>query len=221
LGTRQKITPYGYTVLLIGNTLQILPADTALNPSNENLDLPANPNTDIYWSSVLNVYGTVKPGISQIWLQNPSMDTDIVGTIVPDPVDDRLLIYNIDPDTLPQNTLDPVDGVINPQITGPNAGLPGPINGRRYLIVENIGSDGDTTVAWGDLVANANDIIEYSTSLGKWFVSFDSQSTPANTVATLEYVTNLATSVQYRYADYAWMKSYEGFYDQGDYTIVI
>jgi hypothetical protein len=98
--------------------------------------LPANPNTDIYWSSVLNVYGTIKPGISQIWLQNPYMDTDIVGTIVPDPVDDRLLIYNIDPDTLPQNTLNPVDGVINPQVTGPNAGLPGPVNGRRYLIVE-------------------------------------------------------------------------------------
>lgn len=221
LGTRQKITPYGYKVLLIGNTLQILPADTALYPNNENLELPPNPNTDIYWSSVLNVYGTVKPGISQIWLQNPYMDTDIVGTIVPDPIDDRLLIYDIDPDTLPQNTLDPVDGVINPQLTGPNAGLPGPINGRRYLIVENIGSDGDTTVSWGDLVANANDIIEYSASLGKWFVAFDSQATPANTVATLEYATNLATNVQYRYADYTWMKSYEGFYDQGDYSIVI
>ncbi len=221
LGTRQKITPYGYKVLLIGNTLQILPADTALYPNNENLELPPNPNTDIYWSSVLNVYGTVKPGISQIWLQNPYMDTDIVGTIVPDPIDDRLLIYNIDPDTLPQNTLDPVDGVINPQLTGPNAGLPGPINGRRYLIVENIGSVGDTTVSWGDLVANANDIIEYSASLGKWVVSFDSQSTPANTVATLEYVTNLATNVQYRYANSSWMKSYEGWYDQGDYSIVI
>ena len=218
LGTRQKITPYGYKILLIGNTLQILPQAMAFYPSNVDLNLPPNPDTDIYWSSVLNVYGTVKPGISQIWLQNPYMNTDIVGTIVPNPNDDRLLIYNIDPDTLPQNTLAPVDGVINPLTTGPNAGLPGPVNGRRYLIVENIGSPGDTTVAWGNLVAFANDIIEYNAGTGEWFVSFDST---AATPATLEYVTNLTTNVQYRFVDDNWMKSFEGWYDQGDYSIVI
>lgn len=218
LGTRQKITPYGYKVLLIGNTLQILPQAIAFYPSNANLDLPPNPDTDIYWTSVLNVYGTMKPGISQIWLQNPYMDHEIVGTIVLNPNDDRLLIYNIDPDTLPQNTLDPVDGVINPLITGPNAGLPGPVNGRRYLIVENIGSAGDSTVAWGDVVAHANDIIEYNSSTGQWFVSFDST---AATPTTLEYVTNLTTNVQYRFVDDTWMKSFEGWYDQGDYSIVI
>ncbi len=218
LGTRQKITPYGYKILLIGNTLQILPQAIAFYPGNNNLDLPPNPNTDIYWSSVLNVYGTVKPGISQIWLQNPYLNTDIVGTIVPNPNDDRLLIYNIDPDTLPQNTLDPVDGVINPQLTGPNAGLPGPINGRRYLLTDNIGSPGESTVAWGNIVAFANDIIQYNASAGEWFVSFDSTTA---TQMTLEYVTNLTTNVQYRFVDDTWMKSYEGWYDQGDYSIVI
>ena len=146
------------------------------------------------------------------------MNTDIVGTIVPNPNDDRLLIYNIDPDTLPQNTLSPVDGVINPQMTVPNAGLPGPINGRRYLLVDNIGAPGDTTVAWGDLIAFANDIVEYNASTGKWFISFDSTT---STYTTLEYVTNLTTNVQYRFVDDTWMKSYEGWYDQGDYSIVI
>ena len=218
LGTRQKITPYGYKILLIGNTLQILPQAIAFDPSNVNLNLPPNPDTDIYWSSVLNVYGTVKPGISQIWLQNPYMNTDIVGTIVPNPNDDRLLIYNIDPDTLPQNTLDPVDGVINPQMTGPNAGLPGPINGRRYLLVDNIGAPGESTVSWGNIVAFANDIIEYNAGTGEWFVSFDSTTATHN---TLEYVTNISTNVQYRFVDDTWMKSYEGYYDQGDYSIVI
>lgn len=218
LGTRQKITPYGYKILLIGNTLQILPQAIAFDPSNVNLNLPPNPDTDIYWSSVLNVYGTVKPGISQIWLQNPYMNTDIVGTIVPNPNDDRLLIYNIDPDTLPQNTLDPVDGVINPQMTGPNAGLPGPVNGRRYLLVDNIGAPGESTVAWGNVVAFANDIIEYNAGTGEWFVSFDSTTA---THTTLEYVTNISTNVQYRFVDDTWMKSYEGWYDQGDYSIVI
>jgi hypothetical protein len=214
LGTRQKITPYGYKLLLLGNTLQLLPADEAFYPDNEDLNLPPSPNTSLYWSSLLNVYGTLRPGISQIWLQNPYMDTEIVGTIVPDPVDDRLLIYTIDSDTLPQNTLDPVDGVINPLLTGPNAGLPGPVNGRRYLIVENIGSPGNTTTAWGSLIANANDIIEYSS--GQWSVVFNSSTDTA-----IQYVTNLSTNVQYRYTDGIWMKSWEGWYGQGDYSIVI
>ena len=218
LGTRQKITPYGYKLLLIGNSLQLLPANQDFYPSNIDLDLPPNPNTSLYWSSLLNVYGTIRPGISQIWLQNPYMDTEIIGTIVPDPVDDRLLIYNIDTDTLPQNTLNPVDSVINPLLTGPNSGLPGAINGRRYLIVENIGHANNTTVAWGNLIASANDIIQYSSSTNLWTVSFDSSA-----ATTVQYVTNLTTNVQYRYNvdDTVWMKSFEGWYDQGLYSIVI
>ena len=218
LGTRQKITPYGYKLLLIGNHLQLLPANQDFYPPNADLDDPPPPNTSLYWSSLLNVYGAVRPGISQIWLQNPYMDTDIVGTIVPDPIDDRLLIYNIDPDTLPQNTLDPVDSVINPLNVGPNAGLPGPINGRRYLIVEDVGSPGSPTIAWGDLVANANDIIQFDADSMSWFVAFNSQE-----ATTVEFVTNLTTSIQYRYipSQGLWTKSYEGWYDQGDYSIVI
>jgi hypothetical protein len=218
LGTRQKITPYGYKVLLLNNQLQLLPADEPFFPSNETLVVPDNPNTNLYWTALLNVYGAIKPGISQIWLQNPYMDDDIVGTIVPDPNDDRFLIYNIDPDTLPQNTMQPVNSIINPQLNGPNAGLPGPMPGVRYLIVEDIGSDSSTTVAWGNLVANANDIIEFDATAMQWVVTFDSQA-----ATTVEFVTNLTTSMQYRYVpvDGIWMKSYEGWYDQGDYSIVI
>lgn len=217
LGTRQKITPYGYKVLLMGNRLQLLPADNNSFVSNVDLNYPAPPDTSLYWTSLLNVYGTIRPGISQIWLQNPYMNTDIVGTIVPDPTDDRLLIYDIDPDTLPQNTLSPVNSVVNPLVAGPNAGLPGPVNGVRYLLVESVGSEGSPTIAWGDLIANANDIVEYDADSGSWYVSFDSQQS-----TTVEYVTNLTTSIQYRYTpDGVWMKSYEGWYDQGDYSIVI
>jgi hypothetical protein len=218
LGTRQKISPYGYKVLLVGNTLQLLPNASAFNPPNTDLETPVPPDTDLYWPSLLNMYGAYKPGISQVWLQNPYMDTDIVGTIVVDPTDARYLIYNIDTDTLPQNTLDPVDAVINPLLQGPNAGLPGPVNGRRYLIVEDIGSPGSSTTAWGDLVASANDIIQFNASTMTWFVSFD-----ASASTTVQYVTNLNTNIQYRYVDQEgqWMKSYEGWYGEGDYSIVI
>lgn len=143
------------------------------------------------------------------------METEIVGTIVVDPLDDRILLYNIDPDTLPQNTLNPVDAVINPLSVGPEVGLPAAAVGTRYLIVESMGGT-LPTVAWGSVVANANDIIEYDGS--EWFVSFNSDE-----ATDVEYVTNLTTSVQYRYvpAEGVWMKSYEGWYEQGDYSVVI
>jgi hypothetical protein len=215
LGTRLKVTPYGYKLLLQGNMLQLLPANEAFNPSNTDLYNVTPPETNLYWSALLNVYGTVRPGISQIWLENPYMDTDIVGTIVPNPLDDRFLIYNIDPDTLPQNTLAPINAVINPQITGPNAGLPGPVPGIRYLIVEPVASP---TVSWGTIVANANDIIQYNGDTGQWFVAFNSEAS-----TTPQFVTNLATNIQYRFVkdENVWMKSYEGWYDQGNYSIVI
>lgn len=218
LGTRQKISPYGYKVLYLNNTLQLLPNNEAFTPPNTSLSQPTPPNTDLYWTALLNAYGTIRPGISQIWLQNPYMDTDIVGTIVPDPMDDRLLIYSVDTDTLPQNTLQPVDSVINPLTVGPNAGLPGPVPNKRYLIVEDIGSENNSTVAWGTLIAKANDIIQYNVSDNEWQVSFDSSE-----ATSIEYVTNLTTNVQYRYVptEGIWMKSVEGWYGEGDYSIVI
>ena len=218
LGTRQKITPYGYKLLYIGNTLQILPANQDFYPNNIDLDNPDNPDTSVYWHSVLNVYGTVRPGISQIWLQNPYMDTEIVGYISFNPNDDRLLIFNVDTDTLPENTLDPVDAVVNPLLKRPDdPSLPPLVSGTRYIIVEDVGSDMndiDPNFAWGSVIAHANDIIQYDGS--EWFVAFDSQQ-----LTDIQYVTNLTTSIQYRYAEGMWMKSYEGWYAEGDYSIVI
>lgn len=218
LGTRQKITPYGYRLLLQGNQLQLLPADQPSYPPNNSFTPALNPNTDLYWSSLLNVYGAIKPGISQIWLQNPYMDNDIVGTIVPNPTDDRFLIYNIDPDTLPVDTLSPVNSVIDPTVSGPGSGLPLPVAGTRYLIVDSIGQEGAVTEAWGSLVAYANDIIEYDGDTEEWVVSFDSI-----TSETVQYVTNQTSGIQFRYVatEGDWVKSYDGFYDQGDYSVVI
>ena len=217
LGTRQKITPYGYKILLIGDTLQLLPANQPLRPNNEMLDIPEAPDTELYWSSLLSVYGAIKPGISQIWLQNQHMTTDIVGTINLNPTDDRILLYNIDTDTLPENTLTPVNSIINPQSKGPSHGLPAVANGQRYLLIENIGDvDNVSPSIWGNVVANANDIIQYNSSAQQWQVDFDSKNS-----TTTEYVKNLTSSVQYRFTDGVWVKSFEGWYEAGDFSIVI
>lgn len=212
LGTRTKIAPYGYGVLLLNNKLQLLPANQPPIPSNSSLLVPENPYTDLFWSSFLNSYGAIRPGISQIWLENEHLSSPIVGTIVPDPLDDRFLIYDIDTDTLPQNTLDPINGIINPQDVGPNAGLPTPTIGDRYMIINNI----QPNASWGNLTANKNDIIEFDGT--EWFVAFDSLST-----TDTQFVLNLTTSVQYRYSlnEIGWTKSYDGYYTEGNFSIVI
>ena len=106
--------------------------------------------------------------------------------------------------------------MVNPLTKGPGAGLPAANLGQRYLIVEDIGSENNTqgSSAWGNVIALANSIIEYDGT--DWQVSFDSQY-----LHEIQYVTNLNTGVQYRWAQGAWMKSYEGWYDEGDYSIVI
>lgn len=141
LGTRQKVSPYGYQVLLLGNTLQILPAKQPSYPSNESLELPTSPNTNVYWKAVLNAYGTIRPGISMITLENPYMNTEIMGTITYDPLDDRLLNFTIDPDTIPANTLQPIDRVVNPLAQAPGLNLPIATSGTRYLITESMGTN--------------------------------------------------------------------------------
>ena len=223
LGTRQKITPYGYQVLLMGNQLQLLPQNQAQTPPNSSLDVADIPNTAVYWEAALNAYGVVKPGISMIALENPYLETEIMGTITYDPTDARLLIYSIDQDTIPQNTMAPVDSIIDPTVKWPGEGLPNSSPGQRYLIVEDIPeqapypSPGGEMRPWSGLAngANANDIIQFGP--GGWFVAFDS-----NQLTDIQYVRNNTSEIQYRFlTGEGWSKSIDGFYNGGEWRIII
>jgi hypothetical protein len=223
LGTRQKITPYGYKLLYVNGQLQLLPADEAFYPSNFDITETSTPNTDIYWHALLNAYGVVREGVSMIVLENPYLETNIVGTIAYNPLDDRFLLFNVDVDTLPQNTLDSVNSVIDPLQKWPGEGLPASSIGQRYLILNgipqqlNYPTPSVAISAWPGLSsgAEANSIIEFDGT--NWTVSMDSE-----TETQIQYVTNLTSGVQYRYIpDEGWMKSTEGWYGQGDWRIVI
>jgi hypothetical protein len=144
-------------------------------------------------------------------------DDQIIGTVSYDPTDERFLLIDIDPDTLPQNTLLPVDAVIDPLLSGPGSGLPAAVVGQRYLILEDIGSitNSQPASAWGQLVAKANDIIEYDGTL--WGVTFGSTTNTQN----IQYVTNITTGLQYLWTGSQWVKSYEGLYTAGNWSIVL
>jgi hypothetical protein len=181
-------------------------------------------NPQITWPSVIGMYGVLRPGISYITLADP-WDPDngprVVGTIAVNPADDRLLIYNIDSDTMPQNTLAPVDAVVNPLTAGPQDGLDSSMTGQRYLLNESTGSASNPSnpLAWvgvnnQPLIANANDIIEFDGS--RWVIAFHSQGTTGP-----QYVTNLTTGIQYYWNGTKWVKSIDGLYPGGEWTLVL
>ena len=153
-------------------------------------------------------------------VSNEVLATTATGTVAFDPTDDRFLLYSINPDTIPSNTLSPVNAVIDPLRSGPGAGLAVATLGQRYLLTEATGSEDGYAEAWAGLggqplVAEANDIVEYDGQ--RWIVSFDSENSPDN----IQYVTNITTSIQYEWTGTTWIKSYQGLYPGGTWSLVL
>jgi len=216
LGTRQKFTPYGYQILLLDNQVQIL-ENKEPDFNRNNLEVEQRENNQAFWKPVIEQFGELRDGISQLRIDNPFDGTEIVGTVAFHPTDDRFLLFTPDPDTLPSNTIQPpVDSVIDPTRNGPGFGLPAAATGQRYLLTDDIG-DGeneDASDAWDDTVARANDIIEYDGST--WQVVFDSANS-----SQIEVATNITTGIQYRWTGETWLKSYQGLYAGGEWNVVL
>ena len=225
LTSRSYITPNNFGLLVSGNQLRLLGTtgvnvksggpgfytgakDPGLADPFETFGPPVN------WKILLEQYGVVTNGTSQIRLTQPN-GNEIIGTIATTTLDDTILLYSIDDDTIPANTLTAVKKIINPATFDPGT----PINGDRYLIVNDVGDSTASvqSATWGALIANVGDIIEYNSTSSKWLKVFDASDPDS----TQHYVTNLNTGIQYRFNGTEWVKSYEGVYTQGNWSIVI
>lgn len=222
LGQRQYFTPLDYGVLLIGNTLKLLKVSEFADPRDPTLETQTKVGTRDNWTNLIGMYGDLTNGVSQIRLSNPD-GSEIVGTVSFHPTDDSLLIFNADIDTYPANTLDPIDAIVDPRKNTAVAMASSAVAGTRYLILNSIGDPGNVLgtgpAAWRgsnglDLYASANDIIEYNGT--HWVVSFDSGG--SNSV---QYVSNLNTGIQYKWDLNQWVKSWEGEYKNGEWTLVL
>jgi hypothetical protein len=215
LVSQQRFTPMNYEIVYMGNTLTLYSAGV-----NDNSGNPIG--AKVPWASLVNIYGQLTNGISQVRLQFVHSDGthEIVGTVAYDPSDSHNLLFTPIAETLPANTLPPVTAIIDPMNVVVNSNILNPATGTRYLILNPIGSADNVTpaVAWAgtggnNLIAQANDIIEWNGSY--WTVAFDSSNT------TIQYVTNLNTTVQYQWTGEAWVKSYEGVYQSGQWSLVL
>jgi len=225
LTSRSYITPNNFGLLVTGNQLRLLGSTgTSVKSGGDGFYSGANSPTSldpfdtfgpaVNWKVLLDQYGKVTNGTSQIRLTQPN-GNEIIGTIATTSLDDTILLYTIDGDTIPSNSLTAVKKIINPATFDPGT----PANGDRYLVINDVG---DSTASfqsstWGTLVASVGDIIEYNSTTSKWNIAFDA----SNPDSTQHYVTNLNTGIQYRFNGTEWVKSYEGVYTQGNWSIVL
>ena len=248
LVSRSFITPNNFGLLVTGNQLRLLgTTGTNVKSGGDGFHTGATDpgladpfetfGPAVNWKVLLDQYGKVTNGTSQIRLTQEN-GNEVVGTIATTSLDDTILLYTIDSDTIPANTLTAVSKIVNPLTFDPGDT---PVNGTRYLITEDIGklrtdersaddtdevaSDTDNTAdkgwffsqKWRHRPASKNDIIQYDSVNDEWDVVWDA-SDPDSTLA---YVTNLHTGIQYKFSGGVWVKSYEGIYRQGNWSIVL
>lgn len=229
--TQMIYTPINLNVVYLGNTLKLYQNSSEV----EFIDDTEPALVDGNWRLAIASFGELAGanssaniltnGISQVRLNNDGIT--VVGTVSYHPLDDSLLLFNAFPDTLPVNTLAPIDAIIDPHSIKITTNLLNPILGTRYMILSAIGStvndDNDPLTIDGpklwnrighpELVANKYDIIEWDGF--KWVVSFDSANE-----TNVQYVTNLSTGIQYKWKNQEWFKSVIGRYGVGAWSFV-
>lgn len=216
------VSPMNFGVIYFNNMLQLFMSNNIIVETTDAIAMAAG---DAYsWRTLVDSLGKeLKNGVAQVRLDQPS-GSPLIGTVSYHPTDPSLLLISPFADTTPANTLLPVNAIIDPYTVNVDTSLVSPAVGVRYLILDDIGSTQNITTAasaWHgtdnvDLVAKANDIIEYSGT--HWFVSFAAAGYP-----DVKYCTNLKTGIQFKWVPLqkTWAKSVEGRYSAGDWTIVL
>lgn len=193
----------------------ITPGDFYLQIDGANAVLLDNADNGKKWSDLIEMQGKITT-TSKIKL-NISNDSDnelnmLTGSVSVNPIDETKLIFNLDTDTLPTNTLAELTKIVNPRSNYPGDGtLDAETTGQRYLITEDL--DADAWPNWG-IDASANDILEYDGT--KWTIDFDASNKVAG-----DFVLNNYTNKQFKWDGSNWISSYEGVYNPGFWRLVL
>lgn len=205
---KQSVTTPGNLKIAVSNGELIL-----LGPNGDEYD----ENGSLWdWKTLISKYGELYPGRSTITI-NPNNDiedhvNDLKGYIqyTDTPNVLKWQAYLTD---LPSITITPINAIIDPVKSFPGHRLPYPEEGERYLLTDKVVPGGsisllgpDTTVAWGDLVAEPNNIIEYKNN--KWVVVFNDSD-------KVEYTINKNTGKLLRWFNKTWVNFPDNIYQPG------
>jgi len=193
----------------------VTPGDYMLQIDGANAVLLDRQYNGVNWDKLIEMQGELT-STSKLKL-NLTNDSDndldaVVGSVSANPLDGTKLVFNVDADTLPSNTLTNVLKIIDPRATYPGDGtLATAATGQRYLITEDLDKTGYPN--W-NIDAGENDIIEYDGT--EWSISFDSSS-----VSDVKYLTNTNTNKQFKWYNGSWVSSYEGVYNTGFWRLIL
>lgn len=207
-----------YDVIVLNGVARLNQIRQGVTDTGPNGEIQGAHQQLVSWDNVFVQNATFIDGVSKLYLKQ-SKDIEVVGTVSINPADRTELLFSVDADTVPSNTLPAINRVIDPRKTAPGLGLPAALLGQRYLLLNSIGDDdnADGADAWkatddSDLVARKHDIIEYDGSA--WITSFS----PVGTTDT-EYVTNLTNGQQFKWTGTEWLRSWEGLYVEGEWRL--
>jgi hypothetical protein len=236
--SRRIVEPYGFSIIYAGDKISLLKNEAV--SSGPTGDLTISNGNESNWASLIDHYGTLQPGLTEIRLTDIGRTYEMTLFVNFNPANTgQLLVTSTDSDSFPANTVDGgIDAIIDPfnnnlidlmydssDVYSPGQGRPVARNGTnvRYLTLGDIGSgiNTESADAWGgganrNFIAKANDIIEYDISDNTWRVVFD-----ASTQNDVQYVTNLNTNTQYKWHNNEWTKSIEGLYREGEWRLVL
>jgi hypothetical protein len=155
--SRQEITFGNYGLYVDGNQLRLLQSrdifqdstrDTAhANPTRTDAKTDAQLvyGRQIEWDKVIGAYGKITAGLSKVKLEtaittanNEDTVTYVQGTIAAHPTDDHILLFTVDADTIPTDSVPQFTKIIDPTVTKPTGSE---VDGERYLITQAIGTD--------------------------------------------------------------------------------
>jgi hypothetical protein len=221
---QRVLTPLQYGVIYHNNTLRLYDQSNRVvnTPNDIYLDLGSS-TTTISWQAYVELCGLhLHNGSSEVRLEQPNGNI-VVGTVSYYPSDSNLLLFTPYTNSIPTNSIPPINAIIDPFNMPVDSTYINALPGTRYLILNDIGSLDNITgaEAWHgkdgtDLVAKANDIIEFNGN--RWFVAFavDGQK-------EVKYTMNLKSGLQFKWnpEDQSWSKSIEGAYAAGAWSIVL
>jgi T4-like virus Myoviridae tail sheath stabiliser len=230
-----------YTIEVFNNQITLLDSHNSALENDISYDMPPRVNSEISWDIILDLYpNKFISGVARVFLMQLD-GTEINGTVSRHAYEEAILDVNWDNDTKSPNTgidsngffdTDPdynpagnrpnspgtFDAIINPLTFNPHDHQI--FQGLRYLLTEDIGNienvdgaDGWKSLSGDDLIARANDIIEWDGN--KWNVIFNS----VNERDSLIWQTNTYTGIQYMWNSVKWVKSFEGIYKVGKWRL--
>jgi hypothetical protein len=168
------------------------------------------------WAALMEMYGTIDQHSRVVLNLSDNLDDDsffVTGVISENPNDSSTLLFDLDQDSLPANTLPEVNAFVDPRTQSPGDGLPAAVAGQRYVALETIVEAPGVEWGWG-ISMNAGDIVQYNGV--DWEVVFDSAA-----AQNAEWITDLADGDQWRWTGEEWIHSYRGTYHAGFWRIVI